>query len=392
MKIRLILITILMSLTLSACAESTPTIESVETFEALTVPRFAEFDDFDLPDFVNVTYTNGNQEALPVNWDVAEARFDSTRIGEAELTGRFLLQNQENPEAIAPKVPVIIEAVDWQTTLAKNPNYSMFHQAFEASSVDVSSLGDDFTLFVPTNEAFETILDLLGLSMNGFLESDTLDNVVMYHIMDEAFTAQGLLGEVPAVFETMEGSSLNMDFDGEFLTLNVINRVVRTNEPNTDIAMHQVDGVLLPPSTFEGDLQSVINSQALNLFTGALGDLNLDVTELLSSEFTIFAPNQTAFEALAAERGVTVTELLTQDDIGEILTYHIVEGEYTAETLFLEAPSELVSVQGATLTVEVIDDIIHVNGVPIEDSQTTGQIGIIHTISEVLTIPEVPAE
>ena len=268
----------------------------------------------------------------------------------------------------------------------------MFHQAFEASSVDVSSLGDDFTLFVPTNEAFETILDLLGLSMNGFLESDTLDNVVMYHIVDEAFTAQGLLGEVPAVFETMEGSSLNMDFDGEFLTLNVINRVVRTNEPNTDIAMHQVDGVLLPPSTFEGDLQSVINSQALNLFTGALGDLNLDVTELLSSEFTIFAPNQTAFEALAAERGVTVTELLTQDDIGEILTYHIVEGEYTAETLFLEAPSELVSVQGATLTVEVIDDVIHVNGVPIEDSQTTGQIGIIHTISEVLTIPEVPAE
>lgn len=381
-----------MSVALTACGETSPTIESAETFEPLTVPRFAEFDDFTLPDFVNVTYTNGRQEALPVNWDVAEARFDSTRIGEAELIGRFLLQNQENPDDITPKVPVRIEPVDWQTTLAKNPNYSMFHQAFEASSIDVSSLGNDFTLFVPTNEAFETILDLLGLSMNGFLESDTLDNVVMYHFIDDAFTAQGLLGEVPAVFETMEGSSLTMDFDGEFLTLNVINRVVRTNEPNTDIAMHQVDGVLLPPSTFEGDLQSVINSQALNLFTGALGDLNLDVTELLSAEFTIFAPNQTAFEALAAERGVTVAELLTQDDIGAILTYHIVEGEYTAETLFLDAPSELVSVQGASLNVEVIDDVIHVNGVPIEDSQTTGQIGIIHTISEVLEIPETPSE
>ena len=392
MKKTLTLLTLLLSLTLAACAQSAPTIESVETFEPLTVPRFAEFDDFDLPDFVNVTYTNGEQAALPVNWDIAEARFDNTRIGDAELTGRFLLQDQLNPDELAPTVPLNIEPVDWRTTLSKNPNYSMFNQALEASSVNLSDLGDEFTLFVPTNEAFETILDLLGLSMNGFLESDTLDNVVMYHIIDGEYTAQGLLGEVPAVFDTMEGSALNMDFDGEFLTLNVLNRVVRTNEPNTDIAMHQVDGVLLPPSTFEGDLQSVINSQALNLFTGALGDLNLDVTELLSSEFTIFAPNQTAFEALAAERGVTVTELLTQDDIATILTYHIVEGEYTAETLFLEAPTELVSVEGSVLTVEVIDDVIHVNGVPIEDSQTTGQIGIIHTISEVLEIPEAPEE
>lgn len=392
MKRILITTVLVLTLVLAACSESPRAIESVQTFEPLTVPRFAEFTDFDLPDFVNVTYNDGTQEAIPVNWDVAEARFDNTRIGETSLDGRFLLQGVENPDDLSPTVPVIIEAVDWRTTVRKNPNYSLFNQALEASSLDITTLGDNFTVFVPTNEAFDTILDLLGLSLNGFLESDSLDNVVMYHFVAEEFTAQGLLAEVPAVFETMEGSDLNMDYDGEFLTLNVLNRVVRTNEPNTDVAMHQVDGVLLPPSTFEGDLQDVINSQAINLFTGALGDLNLDVTELLSSEFTIFAPNQAAFESLAAERGVTVTELLNQPDIAEVLTYHIVEGEYTAETLFLDAPSELVSFQGESLKVEVINDQIHVNGVPIEDSQTTGQIGIIHTISEVLEIPEPSTE
>lgn len=384
----LITLTLALSFLLAACGGDNLTIDSVQTFEPLTVPRFADFDDFDLPDFVNVTYTNGTQEAVPVNWDVAESQYDNTRIGPTELSGRFLLQGQENPDDLAPEVPVIIEAVDWQTTVQENPSYSMFNQALEASSVNPSTLGEDLTLFVPTNEAFDTILDLLGLSMNGFLESDTLDNVVMYHFVGEAYTAQELLGQVPAIFNTMEGSELNLDYDSEFLTLNVLNRVVRTNEPTTDIAMHQVDGVLLPPSTFEGDLQDVVNSQALDIFTGALGDLDLDVTELLSSEFTIFAPNQTAFEALAAERGVTVTELLNQDDIGEILTYHIVEDELTAETLFLDAPLTLTSLQGASLTIEVIEDVIHVNNVPIETSQTTGQIGIIHTISEVLEIPE----
>lgn len=380
-------VTFTLFLALAACSGGEKTIASVQTFDVLSVPRFAEFSQFDLPDFVNVTYTNGDQDALPVNWDIAGARYDATRIGEATLTGRFLLQGVLNPEAIEPSFTVNITAVDWQTTVAKTPNYSMFHRALDASSVDVSQLGNDVTLFIPTNEAFETILDLLGLSMSAFLESDTLDNVVMYHFMNEAFNAQGLLGEVPAVFETMEGSPLNMDFDGEFITLNVLNRIVRTNEPNTDIAMHQIDGVLLPPSTFEGDLQSVINSQAIDLFTGAIGDLGLDVTQLLGANFTIFAPNQAAFEALAVERGVTVAELLNDPTIADVLTYHIVEGEYTVDDLFLSAPSELVSVQGSLLSVTVVDDVLMINGVPIDSSQTTGQIGIIHTISEVLAPP-----
>lgn len=368
---------------LSGCnAEST--FKDVSDLEDLTVPRFSEFETLTLPDFIEVTLENGEVADIPVSWDTARTQYDSTRVGEVTITGRFLTQGEENPNALTPKIIVNLTPVDWLTTLANEPDYSNFYAAYLASDMPGLLDAGNFTLFAPNNEAFNGILNVLGLTFDAFLESDDLNAVVSYHFIEGAYTAQELLLEVPGNLNTFEGSTLTMDFDDQFLTLNILNRVIRTNEPNTDAHIHQIDGVLIPPGIAANNLGDILNDQTFNILTQVLGDVGIDPLALLNTGFTAFLPSQEAFEALALERGLSLTDLLAEPDIGDLLAGHIVLEELTAESLYLDAPRTLETLGGTTLTITVENDQLLVNGIVVESSQDTGQFGIIHTISEVI--------
>ena len=368
---------------LSGCQPTDRAIASVIELDLVSAPRFSTVQEFTFPDFVEVTLANNETVFLPVTWDTARDQFDPTRIGTQTIRGRFLLTDVENPANLRPSVTIQLTSVDWLTTVQNTPDFSLFSRALDASSLDVSAY-ETFTLFVPTNQAFETLLGFLNLSFEDFLASDALDPVLEYHLLEGSFSAQDLLRESPNVIPSVEGTPLTLDFDGEFITINVINRVIRASEPNTDQTLHRIDGVLLPPNTFAGDLQAVLNQQALNLFVDLLGDTDINITQLLGSGFTIFAPNQEAFEAFAEERGITLAQLIQEPDLADILLKHIVDEELSYDDLLFSAPRTLVSLAGEELEITLVDNQLLVNGVIIESSDTTAAIATIHTINEVL--------
>ena len=47
---------------------------------------------------------------------------------------------------------------------------------------------------------------------------------------------------------------------------------------------------------------------------------------LSGGDFTVFAPTDTAFEALFTALGVTPAEFLARSDLADILTYHVLSG------------------------------------------------------------------
>jgi uncharacterized surface protein with fasciclin (FAS1) repeats len=382
MKKIVVLMTLTMAL-LTGC-NSSESFETVSELEIQSYPRFTPFETINLPDFVDVTLTNQTIKNIPVSWDVARNQYDANRVGEITITGRFLIQGDENPNDLRPKLVVNLTPVDWLTTLEKNPDYSNFYQAYLASNMPGLLDGGNFTLFAPRNEAFNGILNILGLTFDAFLESDDLDAVVSYHFVEGVYTAQELLLKVPGDLNTFEGSPILMDFNDQYLTLNVLNRVVRTNEPNTDVSMHQIDGVLIPPGIAANNLGDILTDQTFNLLTQVLGDIGIDPISLLRTGFTAFLPNQAAFEALAEDRGLSLQDLLAEQDIGDILANHIVLEELSAEDLYIKAPMTLTTLNGSLITVEVVDDQLQINGIVLESSQDTGQFGIIHIIEGVI--------
>lgn len=113
-----------------------------------------------------------------------------------------------------------------------------------------------------------------------------------------------------------------------------------------------------------------------------------DLVETLQGEgpFTVFAPTNEAFEALPDGTLDSLLEPENKDQLTEILTYHVVPGEYMAADL--EDGQKLTTVQGDELTVAVKDGTVTVNGATVAAADVDASNGVVHVIDQVLTPPE----
>ncbi len=99
-------------------------------------------------------------------------------------------------------------------------------------------------------------------------------------------------------------------------------------------------------------------AKASNLTTLVSAVQAADLAETLSGTgpFTVFAPDNAAFEKIPAATRETLMSEAGKADLTKILTYHVVPGRLTAADLATQAQAnggraELTTVQGATLTI-----------------------------------------
>ncbi|MCH8489144.1 MAG: fasciclin domain-containing protein [Oceanicaulis sp.] len=111
-----------------------------------------------------------------------------------------------------------------------------------------------------------------------------------------------------------------------------------------------------------------------------------DLADALSGEgpFTVFAPNNAAFDALPAGTVDSLLEDENRDQLTAILTYHVVAGEYLAA----ETPAgtyDLPTLQGTTVNVVVGEDgTVTVDGANVIAADIQGSNGVIHVIDTVI--------
>lgn len=99
--------------------------------------------------------------------------------------------------------------------------------------------------------------------------------------------------------------------------------------------------------------------------------------------FTVFAPTNSAFDALPAG---TVDNLLKPEmkkDLTGILTYHVVSGKLMAADL--KDGQKLKTVEGKDLTVSVKDGKVMINGANVTIADVVSSNGVTHVIDAVLT-------
>ncbi|MEM6926750.1 MAG: fasciclin domain-containing protein, partial [Myxococcota bacterium] len=114
-------------------------------------------------------------------------------------------------------------------------------------------------------------------------------------------------------------------------------------------------------------------------FSTLVGLLNDDLVETLSGPgpFTVFAPTNDAFAGVD-------TSGLSDEQIVEILTYHVVPGSVGST----EIPAVVDSVATFTLFFDTTDGV-QVNDATVIDADIAASNGIIHVIDDVLLPPNI---
>jgi uncharacterized surface protein with fasciclin (FAS1) repeats len=103
-----------------------------------------------------------------------------------------------------------------------------------------------------------------------------------------------------------------------------------------------------------------------------------------STQLTVFAPTNAAFEALP--KG-TVEELLkpeNKEKLRKILTYHVVPGDVTSKTI---RSGQVKTVEGSSVMVRVKDGKVKVNNANVVSADIDASNGVIHVIDKVILPP-----
>jgi uncharacterized surface protein with fasciclin (FAS1) repeats len=130
-----------------------------------------------------------------------------------------------------------------------NPNFSTLVAALSAAGLVDTLKGDGpFTVFAPTNAAFDALpagtVETLLMPEN----VDQLRSILTYHVVPGSYTSGDLLGQTVDV-ATVNGATVRVDGTGGKLDATV--RVNDANVINTDIlatngVIHVIDKVLIP--------------------------------------------------------------------------------------------------------------------------------------------------
>ncbi|MGD8727343.1 MAG: fasciclin domain-containing protein, partial [Gemmatimonadales bacterium] len=224
--------------------------------------------------------------------------------------------------------------LDIVQTVLSNDDFSTLATAVSAAGLVDALRGDGpFTVFAPTNAAFDA---LPAGTLNALLaDTDALTEVLTYHVLDGAVYAGDLPGVVSA--QTLAGYPVLFDLSSG-AQINESNIVV-TDIPVRNGVIHVIDAVLLPP---EGDIVETAVAAGFSTLAAALEAAELVSALQADGPFTVFAPTNDAFANLPA--GTLESLLLpeNQTQLQSILLYHVVSGQVfsgnltdggTAETL-----------------------------------------------------------
>ncbi len=261
-----------------------------------------------------------------------------------------------------------------------------------------------FTVLAPTDSAFaalpEGTLETLLADPSG-----ALTTILTYHVIEGAVMAETVVTLDAA--STLSGEEITIEVVNGGVVINGSVNVFATDVKASNGVIHIIDAVLIPPSILaavgggDADMagedaeeeteaalptiaQAAIDAGQFTSLIAALQMAELDgvFADPDAGPFTVFAPVDSAFAALPDG----TIETLLKDESGalaNVLTYHVVEGVVNAETVVtLDSATTL---QGQTITIEVIDGGVVLNGsvnVLVTDIEASN--GIIHVINSVL--------
>jgi uncharacterized surface protein with fasciclin (FAS1) repeats len=236
-----------------------------------------------------------------------------------------------------------------------------------------------FTVFAPTDAAFDASLEALDTDAAGLLANPDLATILLYHVFSGSLDSEAVV----------ESNLLRM-LGGGYSVITVDGNTVRINDAlitTVDIQasngiIHVIDAVILPPGTIT---EIVVGNDNFDTLEAAV--VEAELADDLGSEgpFTVFAPTDAAFDALIDALDTDAAGLLARPDLADILLYHVVSGAFGSnEVIGLDFAETLL---GADVDFTVTPAGVRVNNANIVIVDIPAANGVIHVIDAVLLPP-----
>lgn len=304
----------------------------------------------------------------------------------------------------------IVEAA--QATAELNTLVSALQKADESANNDlVAALSGEgpFTVFAPTNEAFNDLLAQLdGFdSLDDFSSQqlqDLLAVILTYHVVADASVLSTDLSDGQSI-TTLQGSTLQVSTQGGVFIGDATDVDAEVTTANIEVSngvVHIIDKVLLPQAILD-ELADIILVPITDL---ALGNENLEnlVAALVAADgdlptvlrgdgpFTVLAPTD---EAFATFLDGAALEDVPVDVLTNVLLNHVISGEVTSEDLtglgsgYTSTLATGAGDQNVSLFFDASGDVIF-NGVSTVITPDVKALnGIVHVVNAVIDIPNI---
>ncbi|SNR63870.1 Uncaracterized surface protein containing fasciclin (FAS1) repeats [Lutibacter agarilyticus] len=264
-----------------------------------------------------------------------------------------------------------------------DPNFSTLVSAIVAAELDdVLSNGGPFTVFAPTNAAFAK---LDPTTLNNIISNPVLLTALLqYHVVSGEVTSSDLTNG--PVGTLLSGQSIDVDLSGGMVTLNGSSMVTAADIDASNGVIHVIDEVLLPADfASQTIVQIASGSDDFKILVKAL--LKPELSDLLAaasdptSDLTVFAPTDEAFDATLKALGKESIDDLPIGLLKEIVTYHILGGAVMSNELTNgDVPTLL---PNESVTVDITDGV-KINGTKVIAEDIKAINGVVHVVESVL--------
>lgn len=278
--------------------------------------------------------------------------------------------------------PVVVESKNIVQTAVGDPQFSILVSALQKANL-VSALEDTgpFTVFAPTNAAFNALFAQLDVSGINDLSAEILTPILLNHVVSGSVKSTDI---ATGYANTLNSSAPGQNFVNIYIEKTTSVKVDGSNVTAADVmasngVIHVIDKVIVPASV----VSHAINNPGFSTLVAAV--LKADLASALSATgpFTVFAPTNEAFAKLFTALGVSGIADLTAEQLTPILLYHVVSGNARAAQVTSGSVPTLNT--ASNIDVVVTGGSVKLNGTSnVIATDVQGTNGVIHVIDTVL--------
>lgn len=241
-----------------------------------------------------------------------------------------------------------------------------------------------FTVFAPSNEAFEALEE--GVLETLLANPELLAEVLQYHVVSGKVMSSDLKNGT--VQTLLSGKSISIAISGMSVTLNGTSMVTMADVESTNGVVHIIDEVLLPQG-FELPKDNIVEiasaTPSLSILVQALTKFP-SLVNALSAEgtYTVFAPTNEAFEALLGTIGQTSLDDIPLNVLERLLKYHVISTAALMSTDLTDGQMAATILSANDKITVDINSSIMINNATVTIPNIEASNGIVHVVNSVL--------
>jgi transforming growth factor-beta-induced protein len=233
-----------------------------------------------------------------------------------------------------------------------------------------------FTVFAPSDAAFNELADELGTDLDGILNNPELAAILTYHVLgEEVMSSMISNGDLVTPLNDANTIKLTVTSEGDVFANQA--QVELPDVAADNGVVHAIDAVILSSETV---VDIAIDNNFSALATAVVTAELLPALTDPFAELTVFAPTDQAFSDLAEALETDLDGILALPNLGDILLYHVTAGELLAADL---TDGELEMLNGEDVLVDLSEGV-QVNNATVTGPNNIAENGVVHIINAVL--------